>query len=177
MINQTRHTFFNFTKKLFFVSCFFIALSSCGVYKFKDISIEPNAKTVRIQYLENRARYVNPQLSPQLTDKLRLKINNQTRLTPTQAPEADYDISGFVSDYTVTTSGISNQQAATNRLTVTVHVVFQNKISPTKNFEADVSRNFEFSATLSLSQAEAQLGETIVRNMVDEIFNRVFSNW
>ena len=174
---QTRHIFSHFAKTLFFVSCFFIVLSSCGVYSFRDISIEPEAKTVRVQYLENRARYVNPSLSPQLTDKLRLKINNQTRLTPISAPEADYDISGFVSDYTVTTSGISNQQAATNRLTVTVHVVFQNKIKPEKNFEADVSRNFEFSASLSLSQAEAQLGETIVRNMVDEIFNRVFSNW
>src|SRR5688572_27752580 len=145
---HTGHNFFYFTKTLFFVSCFFIALSSCGVYSFKDISIDPAAKTVRVQYLENRARYVNPQLSPQLTDKLRSKINNQTRLTPTQAPEADYDISGFVSDYTVTTSGISNQQAATNRLTVTVHLVFQNKIDPEKNFEADVSRNFEFSASL-----------------------------
>ena len=174
---HTRHNFFYFTKRLFFVSCFFIALSSCGVYSFNDISIEKEAKTVRVQYLENRARYVNPQLSPQLTDKLRLKINNQTRLTPTQTPEADYDISGFVSDYTVTTSGISNQQAATNRLTVTIHLVFQNKITPDKSFEADVSRNFEFSASLSLSQAEAQLGETIIRNMVDEMFNRIFSNW
>ena len=152
-----------------------VLMSSC--YSFRDISIEPEAKTVRVQYIENRARYVNAQLSPQLTDKLRLKINNQTRLTPTQNPEADYDISGFVSDYTVTTSGISNQQAATNRLTVTVHVVFVNRVKAERNFEADISRNFEFSASLSLSQAEAQLGETIVKNMVDEIFNRIFSNW
>lgn len=171
-----RHKFYYFAGALL-VPCAIFLLSACGVYSFRDISIEPNAKTVRVQYLENRARYVNPQLSPQLTDKLRQKINNQTRLTPTQAPEADYDIAGFVSDYTVTTSGISNQQAATNRLTVTVHVVFTNRITPEKSFEADVSRNFEFAASLSLNQAEAQLGETIIRNMVDEIFNRVFSNW
>lgn len=158
------------------VLCVSVLINSCGVYSFTDVSIDERAKTARVQYLENRARYVNPQLSPQLTDKLRQKINNQTRLTPVQT-EADYDISGYVSDYTVTTSGISNQQAATNRLTVTVHIVFQNRIDPTKNFETDVSRNFEFSASLSLNQAEAQLGETIVRNMVDEIFNRVFSNW
>ena len=154
-----------------------LLLAACGVYSFKDISIEPTAKTVRVNYLENRARYVNPQLSPQLTDKLRQKINNQTRLTSIQSEDAHYDIAGYVSDYTVTTSGISNQQAATNRLTVTVHLVFQNRIDPKRNFEADVSRNFDFSASLSLNQAEAQLGETIVRNMVDEIFNRVFSNW
>ncbi len=152
-------------------------LTSCGVYTFKDISIPPEIKTFRIQYIENRARYVNPQLSPQLTDRLRQKINNQTRLTAVQSEDAHYDVSGYVSDYSVTTSGISNQQAATNRLTVTIHLVFQNHLDQTKNFEADVSRNFDFSASLSLNQAEAQLGETIVRNMTDEIFNRIFSNW
>ena len=152
-------------------------LASCGVYSFKDVSIPPEVKTIRIQYIDNRARYNNPQLSPQLTDRLRTKINNQTRLTPVQSEDAHYDVGGYVSDYTVTTSGISNQQAATNRLTVTIHLVFQNRLDPTKNFEADVSRNFDFSASLSLNQAEASLGETIVRNMVDEIFNRIFSNW
>lgn len=165
-------------KTLFIILCFFATmLISCGVYSFKDVSIPPEVKTIRINYVENRARYVNPQLSPQLTDKLRLKINNQTRLTTVQSEDAHYDIAGFVSDYSVTTAGISNQQAATNRLTVTIHIVFQNRLDPTKNFEADVSRNFDFSASLSLNQAEAQLGETIVRNMTDEIFNRIFSNW
>jgi hypothetical protein len=155
-----------------------IAIASCGVYSFNDASVPKEVKTVRIQYIENRARYINPQLSPQLTDRLRTKITNQTRLTPVQSEtDAHYDIGGWVSDYTVTTSGISNQQAATNRLTVTIHIVFQNRLDATKNFEADVSRNFDFSANLSLNQAEAQLGEAIVRNMTDEIFNRIFSNW
>jgi hypothetical protein len=152
-------------------------VSSCKIYSFSGVSIEKEAKTVRVNYIENRARYVNAQLSPQLTDRLRQKINNQTRLTPIQSEEADYDISGWVSDYTVTTSGISNQQAAVNRLTVTVNIIFKNRVAPERNFETQLSRNFDFSASLSLSQAEAQLGETIVRNMVDEIFNRIFSDW
>jgi outer membrane lipopolysaccharide assembly protein LptE/RlpB len=162
---------------IFFILLSTTVLASCGIYSFKDVSIPPEVKTIRIQYIENRARYINPQLSPQLTDKLRQKINNQTRLTNVQTEDAHYDIGGYVSDYSVTTSGISNQQAATNRLTVTIHLVFQNRLDPTKNFEADVSRNFDFSASLSLNQAEAQLGETVVRNMTDEIFNRIFSNW
>ena len=65
---------------------------SCGIYRFKDVSIPPEVKTCRIQYIENKARFVNPQLSPQLTEKLRQKINNQTRLTLVQSEEADYDI-------------------------------------------------------------------------------------
>ena len=154
-----------------------VATTSCGVYSFKDISLDPAVKTVEVHLIENRARYINPQLSPQLTDKLRQKVNNQTRLTSVQTGDAHYDISGTITDYTVTTAAISNQQAATNRLSVTVHITFKNRLDPTKDFEADVNRNFDFSASLSLNQAEAQLGDVIIRNMTDDIFNRVFSNW
>jgi len=154
------------------------ALDSCHVsYKTKDISIPPEIKTARVGYFENRARYRNPQLSPQLTDKLRQKINNQTRLTLVQNDAPDYDISGEITGYDVTTSGISSQQASTNRLIVTVRLVFKNRLDQTKNFETTVSRNFDFSANLSLTQAEAQLTPSIVQNMVDEIFNKIFSNW
>ena len=128
-------------------------------------------------FITNKARYVNPQLSPQLTERLRLKINTQTKLKNVESDTADFDIQGYVSDYSVTTSGISNQQASINRLTVTIHLVFKDRIDETKNFEGDVSRNFDFSADLSLNQAEAQLGDVIVRNMVDEMFNRIFSQW
>lgn len=158
------------------VSFAFLILSSCN-YSFNDVSIPVDVKTVKVGIFPNKARYVNPQLSPQITERLKIKINNQTRLTNIQSDDAHYDISGWISDYSVTTSGVSNQQAAINRLTVTVHIVFKNRLDEKKDFEADVSRNFDFSANLSLNQAEAQLGDVIVRNMVDEIFNRIFSQW
>ncbi len=160
---------------LYFI--FFIPLSSCKIYRFKDVSIPAEVKTIRINYIENKARFVNPQLSPQLTDKLRQKINNQTRLTLIQGDEADYDIRCEITGYDVTTSGISQQQASANRLIVTVNVSFKNKLDEKKNFDAPVSRNFDFSANLSLDQAQAQLTPTIIQNIVDEIFNRIFSNW
>lgn len=150
-------------------------LSSC--YSFKDVSIEPEAKTVRISYIDNRARIINPNLSQRLTDKLRQKVINQTRLSQTNSDEAHYDISGQITDYYVTTSGISNQQAATNRLNVTVRIVFKNRIDDKKSFETDFTRNFDFSANLSLNQAEASLTDLVVQNLTDEIFNRIFSNW
>lgn len=142
----------------------------------RDVSIEPEAKTVKINLIENRARYVNPQLAPKLTDKLRQKVVNQTRLTQTNG-EADYEISAVITDYSVSTSGISNQQTSSNNLNVTVHVVYVNKVKPSRNFEADVTRNYPFAASLSLQQAETQLAEQLVNNLADEIFNRIFSDW
>jgi hypothetical protein len=142
----------------------------------KDISIPPEVKTVKVNYFENRARYVNPQLSPKLTDKLRQKIVNQTRLSQTNS-EAHYEISGIITDYSVSTSGISDKQTSSNNLNVTVHIIFVNRLDQKKNFEADVTRNFPFSASKSLSQAEIELGEQLINNLSDEIFNRIFSNW
>ncbi len=98
-------------------------------------------------------------------------------MTLVQNESPDYDISGEITGYDVTTSGISQQQAATNRLIVTVRLVFKNRLDATKNFETTVSRNFDFSASLSLSQAETELTPSIIQNMVDEIFNKIFSNW
>ena len=160
------------------LTAFVLFLVSCHVsYKTRDISIPPEIKTARVSLFENKARYFNAQLSPQITDKLRQKINNQTRLTLVQNDNADYDIGGQITGYDVTTSGISQQQASTNRLIVSVRLVFKNRLDATKNFETTVSRNFDFSANLSLDQAQTQLTPSIVQNMVDEIFNKIFSNW
>lgn len=149
---------------------------SCGVYTFKDVSIPPEIKTVKINFIENRASYKNPQLSPALTDALQQKISNQTRLIRTNGDDAHYQISGYISTYSISTSGISSQQAATNRLTVGVNITLFNSLDG-KSQDYSVSRDFDFSAGLSLQQAESQLLPEIIKNMTDEIFNRLFSNW
>lgn len=155
---------------------FLVCFTSCGVYSFKDVSIPPEVKTVKIGFIENRARYVDPQLSPRLTDRLQQKITNQTRLTRTNNDDAHYQISGYISEDNITTAGISAQQTATNRLTIGVHITFRNTLTA-KTQEFDVARNFDFNANLTRQQAEQQLAEEILKNITDEIFNRIFSNW
>ena len=153
-------------------------LSGCKVYKFNQASIPPEIKTIYVRFIDNKARYNNPQLSPQLTDKLRQKIVSQTRLTQVNNDNADYDVSGYISQYDVSTSGISNQQVSTNRLTVAVSLTLINRKTPgvePRNISA--SRSFDFSASLTLPQAELQLNDEIVRNLADEIFNQLFSDW
>ena len=156
---------------------FSLLITSCGVYKFKDVSIDYNKyKTIKINFIENRAPIINTQLAPKLNDKLQQKIVSQTRLTRTSSDEAHYQLSGFISTYNVTTTAISSTQAATNRLTVGIHMIVKD-ILENKTDEFDVSRNFDFSANLSLDQAYVQLQDEIIRNLTDEIFNHIFSNW
>jgi outer membrane lipopolysaccharide assembly protein LptE/RlpB len=147
-------------------------------YSLKDTSpIPPDVKTFRVNYLENKARYVNPQLSPTVTEKLKQKIVGQTRLRQINGDEAHYDISGYISDYSVTTTGITNQNASTNRLNVSFHLIFKNTLDQKKDFEADITNNYYFDAQKSLQQAETENGTLIVKNLVDGIFNKIFSNW
>ncbi len=154
-----------------------ILLSSCGVYKFKDVSIDYNKyKTIKINFIENRAPIINTQLAPKLNDKLQQKIVSQTRLTRTSNDDAHYQLSGFISTYNVSTTAISSTQAATNRLTIGIHMVVKD-ILENKTDEFDINRNFDFSANLSLDQAYVQLQDEIIRNLTDEIFNHIFSNW
>lgn len=163
---------------LFLLSLLVLASFLQGCYSFKDVSIPPEVKTARVNFIENKAPYINPSLGPALTDRLRQKINNQTRLTLVTNDEAHYDITCVIRNYNVTTAGVSNQQAATNRLVVTVAVTFLNRLDDKASFEnAMISRNFDFNANLSLQQAEAQLNDQILQNLSDEIFNRIFSNW
>ncbi len=160
-----------------FLSILFVAsFSSCHVYTFKDVSIPAEIKTIKLSYLDNRATYKSPQLSSKLTDALQQKITGQTRLTLTNSDDANYQVSGYISNYYVSTSGISGQQASTNRLSVGVHIDLLNTLdNSTQHF--DISRDFDFSANLTLQQAEPQLMSDIIKNMSDEIFNRLFSNW
>jgi outer membrane lipopolysaccharide assembly protein LptE/RlpB len=151
--------------------------STCK-YGFKDTSpIPQEVKTFRVNYLTNKAQYVNPQLSPQLTEKLKQKIINTTRLRQTNNDDAHYDISGYVSQYYTSTTGISGNNASQNRLNVSFHLVFKNSLDEKKNFETDLSTNIDYPATQSLQQAESANNTKIIGNIVDAIFNKIFSNW
>jgi hypothetical protein len=154
--------------------CFF---TSCLHYTTKESSIDKEIKTIHVSYIENKARYINPTLSPQLTDRLRQKINNQTSKALVPGDNADLDISGTITDYSFTTAAIASNRSATNRLNVSVHIKLTNRLDDKKSKETDVTRSFDFDANLSTDQAQTQLMESILKNVSDEIFNSLFSNW
>jgi hypothetical protein len=166
----------------FFIAGLFVIISSCGKYNFTGKGTFPkDIHSVRIPFIENRAAYINPQLSPTLTDRLKQKIIRQSKLSSTNNDNADLDILATITNYDVSTSGVSNtngkSQASINRLTVSVHVVVADKVDATRSREFDVSRSFDFSASSTLQSAEATLLDEMVRNLSDEIYNGIFSDW
>lgn len=161
---------------LFLLPLFLICLSGCGVYSFTGANIE--GKTINMHVLENKARNVVPTLSPTLTSKIRSRILSQTGLSPVTADNADYDVSGTITGYEVTISGVQNtQQASQNRLTITVNIDFKNRKNPKADFTQSFSRFQDFAATQTLQAAEGKLIEDIGNQLADDIFNKAFVNW
>lgn len=183
-----KQSLFSLKKLVLSVFCFtclvfVFGFSACKVsYGFneKTSAIPDSVKTVRVQQITNRAAYVNPQIAPALTDRLRQKVISQTKLTNTNNENADWEITPEIQEYSVTTTGVTStngqQQSSLNRLNVRVHVTI-NKRKEGKVEEYDVSRSFDFSARQSLQTAEASLLDEMVRNLTDEIFNKLFSDW
>ncbi len=150
--------------------------SGCGVYSFTGASIE--GKSINIHTFDNRARNVVPSLSPNLTSKIRARILTQTGLTPVAVGEADYDITGTITGYEVTVSGVANtQQATQNRLTITLSVVFKNKLNEKSDFTQTFTRFADFPASQTVEAVESSLMETIGNQLADDIFNKAFVNW
>ena len=153
------------------------ALVSCGVYSFTGASIPPEAKTISIQYFANNASMVNPTLSQVFTDIVRDKFINQTRLSLVTR-NGDLQLEGEIIGYSVSPVAIQgNDQAALNRLSITVNVRFINKAVPAQDFETKLTRFQDFSSSESLSNVQNDLVEIISKALADDIFNRSVANW
>lgn len=153
-----------------------VIFAGCGVYSFSGASVE--GKTIHFGVLENRARNVVPTLAPSLTDKIRNRILSQTGLAPQNTGDADYDLAGNITAYELTVSGVQNtQEASQNRLTISVEIVFKNRISEKSGFTQTFSRFADFPASQSLQAVETRLIDDIGTQLADDIFNKAFVNW
>ena len=153
-------------------------LQSCGIYSFTGTSIQPDVKTVTINYFEYTALKVNPSLSNQLTEALQEKFIKLTKLELVDM-EGDLEITGAVTGYDVKATAVTaNEQAAQNRLTVNVKISFTNRKYPEDDFpDKSFSAYADFDAMQSLDAVEASLCEEIVEQLCEDIFNATVARW
>ena len=145
-------------------------LHSCGIYSFTGTSIQPDVKTVTVNYFEYLAPKVNPSLSNMLTEAMQEKFIKLTKLELVDI-DGDLEIIGAVTGYDVKATAITaNEQAAQNRLTVTVKIEFINRKYPEDNFEdKGFSAYADFDAMQSLDAVESGLCEEIVEKRVETV--------
>ena len=155
-----------------------LCVTACGIYSFSGTSIQPNVKTITINYFEYKALKVNPTLSNDLTEALRTQFRKMTGLEQLDM-DGDLEITGEITGYDVRATAITaGDVASQNRLTVNVKVSFTNKNHPEDDFtNKSFSAYSDFDATQSLDAVESTLITEIIDKLVEDIFNATVAQW
>lgn len=155
-----------------------LIVHSCGIYSFTGTSIQPDVKTVTINYFEYQALKVNPSLSNQITEALQEKFLRLTKLELVDM-EGDLEIVGAVTGYDVKATAVTaNEEAAKNRLTINVKISFTNRKYPEDDLpDKSFSAYADFDAMTALDAVEAELCEQIVEQLCEDIFNATVARW
>jgi len=163
---------------LMLMSCALILFSSCKIhYSFTGGSVPPEAKTVSVQYFQNNASLAPPTLSQTFTEALRDKLSSQTRLSLINKG-GDLSFEGSITGYSTGPIAIqSTDQAALNRLTITVNVKYTCMFDEKKNFEQSFTRYADYTSDQNLASIEDQLTREINEQLVQDILNRALNNW
>ena len=145
-----------------------LIVRSCGIYSFSGTSIQPDVKTVTINYFEYKALKVNPTLSNSMTESLKDKFRKMTRLE-----QVDMD-----GDDVRAMAVTANEVAAQNRLTVTVKIDFTNRKYPEDDFQGkSFSAYADYDSTQSLDAVEGTLCDEIIEKICEDVFNATVANW
>jgi len=168
-------------RKLALLSTLAIAvlLGGCSIvkYSFSGTSIQPDVKTVTINYFEYKALKVNPTLSNALTEAMKDKFRKLTKLEQVDI-DGDLELSGAVTGYEVRAAAVTaDEVAAMNRLTVTASLKFTNRKYPEEDFEKSFSAYSDYDSNNSLDAVESSLCDEIVEKLIEDMFNASVAQW
>ncbi len=165
--------------KNYFIQSIFIGIIILfqGCYSFNGISIDYNkVKTFNVVNFENRARTVVPNLTITLTEELKDKIRNETRLV--SSPQGDIEFLGTITRYEVSPlAPTEGENTASNRLDMTVSVEYINHTDTKENWKRNFSVNQDFLSTQNLIDVQDELIDLMSKEMIQDIVDKAFSNW
>jgi outer membrane lipopolysaccharide assembly protein LptE/RlpB len=168
-------------KWLMLVAVLGVSLSSCWPTRigFVDDSMPQEWKEFYVTPLELSAATAPSNYNATLTESLRSGIQNNTRLKMlTKTNDSAVQISGSVNSYNTTPQAVTNgDNAQKNRLTVSVNFTI---ITPTKGLEKmqmTSTRFADYDASQQLADVENQLLELINQQIVQDVINKLRSNW
>jgi Lipopolysaccharide-assembly len=142
-----------------------LTISSCSVYNFTGTG-KIDAKTFQVGYFQNNAELIEPGIERTFTLQLQDIIQNQTNLNLVQTG-GDLSYEGEITNYYISPmTATADQQAAQNRLIISIKVRFTNKKKETDDFEKSFSFFYDYPAT-------EQLTGTTLNNALKEIFDRI----
>lgn len=155
-----------------------LLISACTIsVTMSGASIPENLNTFSVQYINNRAPLVNPTLSQTLTEGLKDRIQNESRLVMHQEG-GDIDFSGDITGYATQPMALkADAVSAETRLTISVKIRCRNFKDPKKDWEQSFSAYRDYDSQYNLADVEEGLVAEIVEEITENIFNKAFADW
>lgn len=161
--------------KINFILIFFL-FSSCSI-RFNAYDISPDVKTFSVEQFETTAGNAPPTIGQQFSEQLKQRILNDTKLQY-RNNKGDIEFSGSVTSYQISPIAPQpGQTVALQRLTIRMEIDYKSSKQEIKNWSPTFSRFADFSAEADLSAVENQLVREIYTQIIEDVFNKAFSNW
>ncbi len=147
---------------------------------FRDGSVPPEWKRFVVETLESEAANAPISYAPELTEELKDAVQNRVglKLVADESFDPQVVISGKVLDYDIQPLAVQGDDvAAKNRLTVSAF--FEIFItSPEEDvMELNARRFVDFDADVDVGTIQMQLFEEINEQIIQDVLNKLLSNW
>lgn len=165
------------------VAIFLIALllTSCWPksISFRDGSMPAEWEKFYIKTLELTAANAPISYAPNLTEKLKDGIQNNSRLLlSSKAEDAQVSIEGVVNNYAVAPIALQpGDNAAKNRLTISVNFTIFISAPKEEKMVLTATRFADYDSNSDLAAVESELLDEINKQIVQDVINKLFSNW
>ena len=153
-----------------------VCFSSCR-YGFKGTSIPTEANTFFVEVFDvgaqNAPAIIGQDFSILLTDKIR----RESRLDPVdQDPDIEFEgtITRFQVSYEAPQPG---ETTAFNRLNVSIEVEYIDNNKEDTNWKNTFSFFFDYPSDENLIDIQDEALDTIFDQLVEDVFNKAFTNW
>jgi hypothetical protein len=146
-------------------------------YSFTSVTIPADVQTISIEQFQNNASFVDPTLAQTFTQKLRDEFLSRSRLSLAESG-GDIVLSGAITQYDVEATNIQQgDEAAQNRLNISVFVKYENKQHPDESWEQNFDNAVNFPATTNLSSERAALNNDVTERLVKDVFTKALGEW
>ena len=142
-------------------------------------SMPPEWKDFTLKTLDSNAPNAPLSYPATLSEAIKDGIQNSTKLLITSAEtESSIDIEGVINTYNVTPIALQEgDNASQNRLTISVNFDIFIKVPEPQEMKLTSTRFIDYSSGQDLSSIETQLLEEINIQIVQDVINKLLSNW
>lgn len=167
--------------RAFFYISLLALLTSCWPksVSFIDGSTPPEWEKFSLKTLENNAPNTPLSYAALLTEEVKDGIQNRSSLLLSSDPsETQIDIEGVITNYSIPPVAIQNGDAAAkNRLSVSVKFTIFIKAPEEEQRMVNAVRFVDYDANTDLGVVESTLLAEVNDQIVQDVLNKLLSNW